>query len=52
MKPIVVLLSLLIAGCAAGRSEGCHAPAYGLNPGHWRPSAADLKPCSARHGGR
>lgn len=52
MRLFLVTLLLLAAGCAESRSEGCHAPAYGLNPGHWQPNAADLRPCAVRRVGR
>jgi hypothetical protein len=48
MKLTICLLLFALAGCETSATlSGCGGQAFGLNSAHWRPSAAELKACSA-----
>ena len=53
IRPFLFLLLVGLAGCQAGEPLAeCKGPAFALNPGHWTPTAADIKACSPAVKGR
>lgn len=52
-SPFFFLLLIGLAGCQSGEPLAeCKGPPFALNPGHWQPTAADLKACSTTVKGR